>query len=55
MDRHEKLSQFCFLCGLLGHNDSACYNVTKPVPKFDDYHNKLRVWLRSIRYDRRIK
>lgn len=38
----------------LGRNDSACYKVPKPVPKSDDYHNKLRVWLRYIRYGRRI-
>jgi hypothetical protein len=43
---------FCFLCGLIGHNENNCSNPHQPVEEGEI--NPRGPWLRSNSYGRRV-
>jgi hypothetical protein len=50
--RYENLPMFCFLCGLIGHNENNCSNPHQPVEEGEI--NPRGPWLRSNSYGRRV-
>jgi hypothetical protein len=50
---YENLPMFCFGCGLVGHTEDKCNNITMPLP--EGTVNPRGPWLRSNIYGKRVK
>ncbi|KAJ1375649.1 Zinc finger, CCHC-type [Sesbania bispinosa] len=52
--RYERLPQFCYMCGHIGHDEDSCKVPTAPNPDEDNGDKVLGPWLRASQVGRKI-
>ncbi|KAJ1382310.1 Zinc knuckle CX2CX4HX4C [Sesbania bispinosa] len=52
--QYEKLPQFCYACGMLGHNKDFCSNKEVDKPDDETENGSLGPWMRASVFGRKI-
>lgn len=53
--KYGRLPQFCYQCGVIGHDEDSCKETGGPCDAGDDKTKEFGPWMRTLNQGRRVK